>query len=203
MINVGGVGPQMIRKCVWSHRNSFLLFFLIDPSLTKLKPTSTVMCVMVDMIRSDFYRWGDINVYQQRQGTHLLICLNQTTALSNGFLLLYEMLWEFQKHGPWTNHDVCIHCRAKKNGNRNRTGHPIYKMYHTSPEAIFDIWQYTNNECLWVQWYKYFHEVKDEMFHSTRRSRVEWNISSFTEWKYLFHCMNEKNIHYLFYITAK
>ena len=53
-------------------------------------------------------------------------------------------------------------------------------------------WQYTNNECLWVQWYKYFHEVKDEMFHSTRRRRVEWNISSFTEWKYLFHCTNEK-----------
>ena len=51
---------------------------------------------------------------------------------------------------------------------------------------------YTNNECLWVQWYKYFHEVKDEMFHSTRRSRVEWTISSFTEWKYLFHCTNEK-----------
>ena len=56
----------------------------------------------------------------------------------------------------------------------------------------FDVEHYTNNECLWVQWYKYFHEVKDEMFHSTRRSQVEWNISSFTEWKYLFHCTNEK-----------
>ena len=39
---------------------------------------------------------------------------------------------------------------------------------------------YTNNECLCVQLYKYFHEVKDEMFHSTRRSEVEWKISSFT-----------------------
>ena len=57
--------------------------------------------------------------------------------------------------------------------------------------------QYINNECLWVQWYKYFHEVKDEMFHSTRWSRVEWNISSFTEWKYLFHWTNEKK-HSLF-----
>ena len=36
-----------------------------------------------------------------------------------------------------------------------------------------------NNECLWVQWYKYFHEVKDEMFHSMMRSQVEWYISSF------------------------
>ena len=36
-----------------------------------------------------------------------------------------------------------------------------------------------NNESLWVQWYKYFHEVKDEMFHSMRRSQVEWYISSF------------------------
>ena len=30
------------------------------------------------------------------------------------------------------------------------------------------------------------------MFHSMRRSRVEWNISCFTDWKYLFHCTNEK-----------
>ena len=28
------------------------------------------------------------------------------------------------------------------------------------------------------------------MFYSTSRSRVEWNISSFTEWKYLFHYTN-------------
>ena len=27
---------------------------------------------------------------------------------------------------------------------------------------------------------KYFHSVKDEMFHSTRLRLVEWNISSFT-----------------------
>jgi hypothetical protein len=41
---------------------------------------------------------------------------------------------------------------------------------------------YTNNECLRVQWYEYFHEVKDGMFHSTiGDSRVEWNIPSFTE----------------------
>ena len=32
-----------------------------------------------------------------------------------------------------------------------------------------------------MQWYKYFYEVKDEMFHSTRRSRLEKYISSFTE----------------------
>ena len=32
---------------------------------------------------------------------------------------------------------------------------------------------------------KYFHSVKDEMFHSHRWME---NISSFTEWKYLYHC---------------
>ena len=52
-----------------------------------------------------------------------------------------------------------------------------------------------------MQWYEYFHEVKDGMFHSTRRSRVEWNIASFTEWKYSYHCTNIKHIHYLFYMT--
>ena len=34
----------------------------------------------------------------------------------------------------------------------------------------------------------YFHEVKDEMFHSTWLCLVEWNISSFTSWKYFYHC---------------
>ena len=38
-----------------------------------------------------------------------------TTALSNGFLLLHEMLQEFQKHGPWTNHDVHAYRWAKNN----------------------------------------------------------------------------------------
>ena len=131
---------------------------------------------------------GDINVYQQRQGTGLLICLNEplhcpmafvTTLkqvnfagnlisrrsrkvqiheikllrsckyyidnngkfsifaksscreISNNFqfekkkkpvvklicFTVYEMLWEFQKHRLWTNHDALVHCRAKKGGN--------------------------------------------------------------------------------------
>ena len=42
---------------------------------------------------------------------------------------------------------------------------------------------YRNREWLQVQWYRYFHEAKDEMFFSTRRSQVEQNISSITEWK--------------------
>ena len=33
-----------------------------------------------------------------------------------------------------------------------------------------------------MQWQEYFHEGKDGMFYSTRPSRVEWNIPSFTEW---------------------
>ena len=33
------------------------------------------------------------------------------------FCTLSEMLGEFQKHVPWTNHDVHIHRRAKNNGN--------------------------------------------------------------------------------------
>ena len=28
-----------------------------------------------------------------------------------------------------------------------------------------------------VQWNKYFHLVKDEMYHSTRLHLVEWNIN--------------------------
>ena len=47
-----------------------------------------------------------------------------------------------------------------------------------------------NYECLWVQWYKYFHEVRDEMFHSTNQM------------KYLFHYTNKKIIHYLFFKTC-
>ena len=54
-----------------------------------------------------------------------------------------------------------------------------------------------------MQWYKCFNLVKDEMFHSTRQSRVEWNISSFTEWKYLFHCTNDKHSLFAFYNLYK
>ena len=53
-------------------------------------------------------------------------------------------------------------------------------------DAISDY--YTNNECLWVQWYEHFHEVKDEMFHSPNE-----NICSIARMR---------NIHYLFYITC-
>ena len=48
----------------------------------------------------------------------------------------------------------------------------VLAFIHTRINTINS--EYTNNECLWVQWYKYFHEVKDEMSHSTRWSRVEW-----------------------------
>ena len=37
-------------------------------------------------------------------------------------------------------------------------------------------------------WWKMF------MFPSTWWSRIEWYISSFTSWKYLFHCTNEKTL---------
>ena len=45
-----------------------------------------------------------------------------------------------------------------------------------------------------VQWNKYFHSVKDEMFRSTRLRLVEWNISSFTSWKYLYHCTHKHSL---------
>ena len=63
-----------------------------------------------------YYRWGDIDVYQQRQGLVFWFAwMNHCTV--NGFLLLYEMSWECQKQGPWTNHDVPTHRRVKNNRN--------------------------------------------------------------------------------------
>ena len=41
------------------------------------------------------------------------------------------------------------------------------------------------------------------MFYFTRRSWVEWTISSFTEWKYLFHCMNGKHLSFVLYNLYK
>ena len=58
---------------------------------------------------------------------------------------------------------------------------------------------YTHNECLWVQWCEYVHELKDGMFYSTRRSRVEWNIPAFNEWTYSHHCTNEKHSLFVLY----
>ena len=54
-------------------------------------------------------------------------------------------------------------------------------------------------ECLWVQWCEYVHELKDGMFYSTRRSRVEWNIPAFNEWTYSHHCTNEKHSLFVLY----
>ena len=45
-----------------------------------------------------------------------------------------------------------------------------------------------------VQWNKYFHSVKDEIYHSTRLRLVEWNISSFFSWKYLYHCTHKHSL---------
>ena len=53
-----------------------------------------------------------------------------------------------------------------------------------------------------VQWNKYFHSVKDEMYHSTRLRLVEWNISSFTSWKYLYHCTHKHSL-FVYWITME
>ena len=82
---------------------------------------------------------------------------------------------------------VIGHCRASidykiRKHYSTRFGILLRTIDEPSWVDIF-CYQYTNNECLWVQWSKYFHEnseMKDEMLHSTRRSRVEWYISSFT-----------------------
>ena len=52
----------------------------------------------------------------------------------------------------------------------------------------------TTNVFSFMQWNKYFHSVKDEMFHSTWLHLVEWNISSFTSWKYLYHCTHKHSL---------
>ena len=51
-----------------------------------------------------------------------------------------------------------------------------------------------------VKWNKYFYFVKDEIFHSTRLHLSEWNISSFTSWKYLYRCTHK---HSLFVYTIQ
>ena len=43
------------------------------------------------------------------------------------------------------------------------------------------------------------HELKDGMFYSTRRSRVEWNIPAFNEWTCSHHCTNEKHSLFVLY----
>ena len=51
-----------------------------------------------------------------------------------------------------------------------------------------------------VQWYKYFHLGYDPMHGQcmdnawTRLRLVEWNTSSFTSWKYLYHCTHKHSL---------
>ena len=127
-----------------------------------------------------------------------------------GFLSTTDAKTKAKQKRPRSSHPVYLYAQNAVDAGDIRTWrttlklttgktqrHPIWAPCWNQDGAgsgvshVYICW-YTNNECLWVQWYKYFHEVKDEMFHSTRRSRVEWNISSFTKWKYLFHCTNEK-----------
>ena len=81
----------------------------------------------------------------------------------------------------------------------NRTFHLSPHEYTCTITFITILYLYTNNEWLWVQWYRYFHEVKDRMFYSTRRSQVEKKISSFTEWKYMYHRTNERHSLFVLY----
>ena len=53
---------------------------------------------------------------------------------------------------------------------------------------------YIMNVFSFAQWNKYFHSVKNEMYHSNRLRLVEWNISSFTSWKYLYHCTHKHSL---------
>ena len=45
-----------------------------------------------------------------------------------------------------------------------------------------------------MQCKKYFHSVKDEMFHSTRFHLIQWNISSLTSRKYMYHCTHKHSL---------
>ena len=36
--------------------------------------------------------------------------------------------------------------------------------------------------------------MKNWMYHSTRLCLVEWNISSFTSWKFLYHCTHKHSL---------
>ena len=54
------------------------------------------------------------------------------------------------------------------------------------------------NNFSFVQWNKYFHSVKDEMFYSTWLRLVEWNISFFTI-VHLYHYAHKYSLFHLVY----
>ena len=88
-------------------------------SFSRSKNTSKNLkhCSIIDIFKlivtleKAYYRLGDINVYQQGREIGLLICLNE--PLHCPMALLYEMLREFQKYEPLTNHEVLVHCQQR------------------------------------------------------------------------------------------
>ena len=114
----------------------------------------------------------------------------------------YSALYKYEK--PWCVTPAIMVCDPSYHGVWPQLSWYVIPaiMYYTNtkshgmwpPAIVYD----ANNEWLFVQWYRYFHEVKYDMLYSTtlRRIQVEMNISSFTEWKYLFYRMNK--IHSLF-----
>ena len=50
-----------------------------------------------------------------------------------------------------------------------------------------------------VDYYRYetvphYRAMKDELYYSTRLRLVEWKISSFTSWNYLYHCTHKHSL---------
>ena len=74
----------------------------------------------ISIFPNSINRWGDISVNQRRQGTGLLICLINNCTVKC-FLILYEMLQEFQSRVSKQTmmnrncHDAFAHCRAFNN----------------------------------------------------------------------------------------
>ena len=85
------------------------------------------------------YRRGDINVYQQRRGTGLFLCLNEPLHCPMAFLILYEISLEFQKQGPWRNHYAHTHRQANNNKIAMILAHTARHWRHRSPRILCPI----------------------------------------------------------------
>ena len=80
-----------------------------------------------------WYRRGWHQCFSTEARNFAFHLLEWTTALTNGFLLLHEMLQEFQKQGPWTNHGVHAHHQVKNNRSCYECMHTALQWRHWSP----------------------------------------------------------------------
>ena len=98
-----------------------------------------------------------------------LSALHQKEVESMSYVIGYEVILPILPNMMPFSVDATftLALMLQKSCGANVIGWGFSTSFKSPAQRTYTMQHYTDNECLCVQWYKYFHDVKDEMFHST------------------------------------